>query len=300
MKTPPYLKKGDVVAIVATASAIRDGIANGIRTLEQWGLEVRVSHSVNATWNTFAGTDDIRREDLQTTLDDPIVKAVFAARGGYGTVRIIDGIDWTKFREFPKWVIGFSDITVLHSHIQRQTDMPSIHGQMPKTFEEGSAGSIASLRKALFGEEYSLEYSANNHHNRLGEANASLIGGNLAILQSIIASPSDPVYDGKILFLEDVGEALYNIDRMLWTLKRAGKLNKLRGLLVGGFTSLKESDPPYGHTVEAIIMEKVKEFDYPVAFDFPAGHISDNRALIFGRDAHLQVENNHVKLTYDL
>lgn len=298
MKTPPYLRKGDIVAIVCTASAVKGGIADGIRILESWGLQVHISPSVSASWNTFAGTDELRQNDLQVALDDAAVKAVFAARGGYGTVRIIDGVDFTRFKKEPKWLIGFSDITVLHGHIQRQTEIPTIHGQMPKSFEKGTASSLESLRKALFGEDLTIQYTTSNMTHRDGQAEGVLIGGNLAILQSILGSPSDPCYDNKILFIEDVGEALYNIDRMLWTLKRAGKLQKLRGLIVGGFTALKESDPPFGQDVPQIILEIVKEYAYPVAFGFPAGHIEDNHALVFGETITLSVENNTVKLTY--
>ncbi len=298
MKTPPYLKKGDTVAIVCTASAVKGGIADGIRTLESWGLQVLVSASVSATWHTFAGSDALRQEDLQQALDDVAVKAVFAARGGYGTVRIIDAIDFTSFAQNPKWLIGFSDITVLHSHIQRQTGVASIHGQMPKSFEKGTISSLESLRKALFGEDATIQYSTANAAHRDGEAEGVLIGGNLAILQSILGSASDPEYDDKILFIEDVGEALYNTDRMLRTLKRAGKLAKLRGLIVGGFTAVRESDPPFGQDIPQIVQEIVAEYTYPVAFDFPAGHIEDNHALVFGANTRLSVANNRIKLTY--
>ncbi|WP_166332933.1 S66 peptidase family protein [Sphingobacterium chungjuense] len=298
MKTPPYLKKGDTVAIVCTASAVKGGIADGIRILKSWGLQVLVSPSVSATWHTFAGSDALRQEDLQQALDDGAVKAVFAARGGYGTVRIIDAIDFTSFAQNPKWLIGFSDITVLHSHIQRQTSVKSIHGQMPKSFEKGTAPSLESLRQALFGEDPAIQYTTANAAHRDGEAEGELIGGNLAILQSILGSDSDPEYDDKILFIEDVGEALYNTDRMLRTLKRAGKLAKLRGLIVGGFTAIRESDPPFGQDVPQIVREIVAEYTYPVAFDFPAGHIEDNHALVFGATAQLSVAHNRIKLTY--
>ncbi|MFD2742901.1 MULTISPECIES: S66 peptidase family protein [Sphingobacterium] len=299
MKTPPYLKQGDTVAIVCTASAVKGGIDDGIRILESWGLRVLVSPSVSASWNTFAGTDALRQQDLQQALDDMTVKAVFAARGGYGTVRIIDAIDFSSFVNNPKWIIGFSDITVLHSHIQRQTNIASIHGQMPKSFEKGTSSSLESLRKALFGEDCTIRYTTASNVHREGQAEGVLIGGNLAILQSILGSPSDPVYEDKILFIEDVGEALYNTDRMLRTLKRANKLAKLRGLIVGGFTAIRESDPPFGQDICQIVMEIVKEYAYPVAFEFPAGHIEDNHALVFGANTILTVSGNTVELTYN-
>src|SRR5690606_8100248 len=268
MNTPAFLKKGDKVAIVCPASYIKGDIDVALRILGDWGLHVTVGNSVTSQFHQFAGTDELRRQDIQTALDDPEIKAVFAARGGYGTVRIIDQLDFEKFSQRPKWLIGFSDITVLHSHLQHQLGICSIHGQIPKSFSESTQGALDSLHSALFGASMDYRYKQTSFPNRSGAGKGCLIGGNLAILHSILASSSDGPYDGKILFIEDVGEQHYNLDRMLWTLKRAGKLSQLQGLIVGGFSSLKDSDPPFGQRFEEIIMDKIAEYDFPVCFDF--------------------------------
>lgn len=298
MNTPAYLKKGDKVAIVCPASYIKADLTPAYNILTQWGLELEIAPSTESQFNQFAGNDELRARDLQQALDNPHIKAIIAGRGGYGSVRVIDSLDFSKFKKKPKWLVGFSDITVIHSHIQQQLQTSTIHGQMVKSFLDATPESLRTLRQALFGQNTDLHYSAPSPYNRQGSAQAILTGGNLAILQSILASPSDVDYDGKILFLEDVGESYYNIDRMLWTLKRAKKLDKLKGLIVGGFTSLKDSDPSFGQTVEEIIMDKVSGFDYPVAFNCPAGHIEDNRALIFGEEILLNITAKKVSITY--
>lgn len=298
MKMPEFLNAGDKVAIVAPASFIRGNIDEAVAILQGWGLEVQSGKSVSSSYHQFAGDDDLRAADLQDALNDPEIKAVFAARGGYGTVRIIDKIDFTAFTRHPKWVIGFSDITVLHSHIQQSFGIPTIHGQMPKSFADGTSASLETLRTALFGENTDFKYKQHTFPNRPGKGEGILTGGNLAILISVLGSVSDVDYDNKILFIEDVGEAYYSIDRMLWALKRAGKLDKLAGLIIGGFTSMKDSEPPFGQTVEEIVMDKVREFDYPVAFHYPAGHIDNNHALVFGKKAVLETKKTETKLTY--
>ncbi len=298
MKMPEFLNVGDKVSIVAPASFIRGNIDEAVAILQGWGLEVQSGKSVSSSYHQFAGNDDLRAADLQEALNDPEIKAVFAARGGYGTVRIIDKIDFTAFAKHPKWVIGFSDITVLHSHIQQSFGIPTIHGQMPKSFVDGTSASLKTLRAALFGQNTDFKYKQQTFPNRPGKGEGILTGGNLAILISVLGSVSDVDYDDKILFIEDVGEAYYSIDRMLWALKRAGKLDKLAGLIIGGFTSLKDSEPPFGQTVEEIVMDKVREFDYPVAFSYPAGHIDDNHALVFGRKVVLETKKTETKLTY--
>jgi muramoyltetrapeptide carboxypeptidase len=234
---------------------------------------------------------------MQRFLDDTNIKAIFAARGGYGTIRIIDRVDFSNFRNHPKWIIGFSDITVLHSHIQALYKTESIHGQMPLTIPDGSSVSLETLRKALFNEPIEYTYTSESK-NKSGEANGILIGGNLTLMVMMAGSVSEQDYSGKILFLEDVGEYLYSLDRMMWNLKRSGKLADLKGLVVGSFTEMKDNDIPFGQTAEQIIREHVKEFDFPVCFNFPAGHITDNRALIFGRKVNMLVEEQNVSLTY--
>ncbi|MBC7758381.1 MAG: LD-carboxypeptidase [Phormidesmis sp. FL-bin-119] len=294
---PPYLKRGDTVAITCPAKKLPVPIDDAVRLLESWGLNVVLGETVHASWNQFAGTDELRAADFQGFLDDHSVKAIFAARGGYGTIRIIDAIDFTEFEANPKWIIGFSDITILHSHIHAVYNTQSIHGQMPLTIPDGSRLSLETLRKALFNEPYEIEYES-IVENRTGEGSGILTGGNLTLLQMMSGSVSEQDYKDKILFLEDVGEYLYSIDRMIISLKRAGILAGLKGLIIGGFTDLKDNDIPFGQTAEQIIMDHVKEFDYPVCFNFPAGHIEDNRALIFGRGVILKVEGSLVSLKY--
>lgn len=295
--TPPYLTIGDTVAITCPAKKLTRDILDAVTLLESWGLNVVLGETVKASWHQFAGTDELRASDMQQFLDDPNIKAIFAARGGYGTIRIIDRIDFSVFKKHPKWIIGFSDITVLHSHIQAVYKTESIHGQMPLTIPDGSSVSLETLKKALFNEALDYKYTS-AVKNRSGEANAVLIGGNLTLLVMMAGSVSEQDYSEKILFLEDVGEYLYSLDRMMWNLKRSGKLTNLKGLIVGSFSEMKDNDIPFGQTAEQIIMEHVKEFDYPVCFNFPAGHINDNRALIFGRKVNMLVEEQNVSLTY--
>ena len=297
-KIPDFLKEGDKVAIVCPASFIRDSIDVGIKTLENWGLEVVVGKTVGTSFHQFAGDDNLRAADLQWALDDPSIKAVFAARGGYGCVRIVDQIDFSSFEKDPKWLVGFSDITVLHSHIQRNYKIATIHGQMPKSFETGTKASLETLKNALFGHTMDFAYEQTLFPNRAGKGEGKLVGGNLAILLSVLASNSDVNYKNKVLFIEDVGEAYYSVDRMLRALKRAGKLKKLNGLIVGGFSAMKDNDPAFGQRVEEIVWDIVKEYDFPVAFGYPAGHIDDNHALVFGRKVALNTTVNSVQLTY--
>lgn len=296
-KISMFLKPGDKVAITCPAKKLPGDIGDAVKLLESWGLQVILGKTVHASWHQFAGTDELRASDFQHFMDDPSIKAIFAARGGYGTIRIIDSLDFTTFKKQPKWIIGFSDITVLHSHVQALYQIESIHGQMPITVKDGSEISLETLRKALFNEQLEYQYKS-LIQNRSGEAKGVLIGGNLTLLVMMSGSDSEQDYSGKILFLEDVGEYFYSIDRLMWNLKRAGKLNKLQGLIIGAFTELKNNDIPFGYTAEEIIMEHVKEFDYPVCFNFPAGHIADNRALIFGREANLKVNDQQVYLSY--
>lgn len=295
--TPPYLKKGDTVAITCPAKKLPHEITDAVRLLESWGLKVLLGETVYAECNQYAGDDALRTKDFQRFLDDNSVKAIFAARGGYGTIRIIDAIDFSGFRLNPKWIIGFSDITVLHSHLYSCFATQSIHGQMPLTIPDGTKDSLETLRKALFNEVFDYHYQSTTE-NKPGEAAGVLIGGNLTLLMTMTGSVSDMDYSDKILFIEDVGEYLYSIDRMMWNLKRAGKLSKLKGLLVGGFTESKDNDIPFGKTADEIISEHVKEYEYPVCFDFPAGHIENNQALILGKRVNLRVDKQNVHLTY--
>jgi len=294
---PPYLKKGDKVAITCPAKKLPSPMTDAIKLLQSWGLEVVLGDTLNASYHQFAGDDELRTKDLQSFIDDDSIKAIFAARGGYGTMRIIDRVDFSNFVKNPKWIIGFSDITVLHAHIYNNYNTQSIHGQMPINIPDASAKSIETLRKALFREELTYDIKA-NPLNRTGEGNGILIGGNLSLLVAMSGSVSDMDYSGKVLFIEDVGEYLYATDRLLRTLDRAGKLKNLAGLIVGGFTGVKDNDIPFGQSVPEIIMEVVKKYNYPVCFDFPAGHIPDNRSLVFGKRAVLNVTAQQTIIKY--
>jgi muramoyltetrapeptide carboxypeptidase len=294
---PPYLKSGDKIAITCPAKKLPNPMTDAIKLLQSWGLEVVLGDTVNASYHQFAGDDAFRAKDLQRFIDDDSIKAIIAARGGYGTVRMIDMVNFSRFTKKPKWVVGFSDITLLHTHLFTNFNAPSIHGQMPMTIPDASARSLDTLRKALFGEEISYQLDP-NVLNRNGEGEGFLIGGNLSILLSASGSVSDIDYAGKILFIEDIGEYLYAVDRMLRTLKRSGKLKHLKGIIVGGFTDIKDNEIPFGQTVAEIVMDVVKDYDYPVCFDFPAGHVPDNCSLVLGKKLNLSVTDVSVKITY--
>ena len=296
---PRPLKKGDTVAITCPAKKLPHSLTDAVQLPESWGLHVILGETVGASYHQFAGDDALRTRDFQRFLDDDSVKAIFAARGGYGTIRIIDQLNFSTFKTKPKWVVGFSDITVLHSHIYANYQIETIHGQMPLTIPDGTKPSLETLRKALFGEPLVYQYPNKTISND-GEARGILTGGNLSLLIALLGSVSEIDYRDKILFIEDVGEYLYTIDRMLWTLKRSGKLARLKGLIVGGFTQIKDDGIPFGQTVEEIVMEHVKDYHYPVCFDFPAGHIPNNQALIFGRQVQLTVDKQGVSLAYSL
>jgi len=293
----PYLKKGDKIAITCPAKKLPNPMDDAVALLKSWGLEVVIGETVNASYHQFAGDDELRAKDLQRFIDDDSIKAIIAARGGYGTVRIIDKVDFSRFATHPKWIVGFSDITVLHAHLFANYQAQTIHGQMPVNIPDASKYSLDTLRKALFGEELSYQFES-HHLNRPGKATGIAIGGNLSLLVAVLNSVSDYNYDGKMLFIEDVGEYLYSVDRMIRALDRAGKLKNLAGLIVGGFTDLKDNDIPFGQTVAEIIMEVVKDYDYPVCFDFPAGHIPDNQSLILGRVLNLSINETHVAASY--
>ncbi len=294
MLTPAFLQPGDTIAITAPARKISpEELQIAIEVFESWGLKVHLSPNLFATNNQFAGTDEQRISDLQGLLDDESVKAIISARGGYGTVRAIDKINFTKFSLSPKWIIGFSDITVLHSHIHKHFGIETVHSLMPINFDltsDDSKRSIEELRKCLFGEN--LTYQITGHSlNRNGVSKGVLIGGNLSILYGLQGSSSDIDTNGKILFIEDIDEYLYHVDRMMVSLKRSGKLDNLAGLIVGGFTDMRDNVTPFGKTAEEIISEAVKEYKFPVIFGFPAGHQPLNLPLIFGREVTIEVSD---------
>ena len=287
MNTPSYLKKGDKIGIVACARKISpDELKPAVAFFNSNGLEVVFGKNLFNEDHQFSGTDAERAADLQQMLDDPSIKAIISARGGYGTMRIIDKIDFTTFRQYPKWMIGYSDITVLHSHIHN-FGIETLHATMPINFTKNEEAT-STLLKALTGEK--LSYEVGSHPlNRNGNAEGELVGGNLSLLYALTASTSDISTKGKILFLEDLDEYLYHIDRMMLNLERAGKLSNLAGLVIGGMTDMKDNAIPFGKTAEEIIMDAVKEYNYPVCFNFPAGHIDRNLAMIFGRKVKLSV-----------
>jgi len=292
---PPFLQKGDTVLILATAGIVSDStiIDCGIELLKSWGLQVKLGKNLYESNAHFAGTDMQRLEDFQNAIDDDNIKAVWCARGGYGTVRIIDDIDFKRFKKKPKWIIGFSDVTVLHNEIHN-LGIETIHAMMPSTLKldnEEQKKAQKSLKKALFGKKLKYRVSE-SEYNREGEAQGQLVGGNLSILYSLLGSRSSIKTDGKILFIEDVGEYEYHIDRMLLNLKRNGYFEKCNGLIVGGISDVRENDVAFGKTVEEIILDAVKAYDFPVSFDFPAGHIRDNRTLILGREISLMVKEH--------
>jgi len=300
MTLPPYLRKGDKVAIVSPARSITfEEVFPAMKLFQKWGLEVVLGTHVFGKHHQFSGTDEQRRQDLQQMLDDPSIRAIIATRGGYGTVRIIDGLDFTTFSKRPKWIVGYSDITVLHSHIHRHLGIQTLHATMPYNIKDQDINGITveSLRKALFGEK--ISYSKHiTFWDRTGLMEGELAGGNLSILYSLAGTPSDIDTRGKILLLEDVDEYVYHLDRMMMNLKRSGKLNGLKGMIVGGLTAMRDNEVPFGKSPQEIIQEAVKEYNYPVCFDFPSGHEKMNVALYLGRKARLIVEKE-VSVIFD-
>jgi muramoyltetrapeptide carboxypeptidase len=302
--TPPYLKKGATVGITCPAGFItEEEIRPALLQLMEWGFHTKVGETVGRKDFTFGGTDEERARDFQRMLDDPNVNAIMCARGGYGAVRIIDKLDFSKLISRPKWIIGFSDITVIHSHINSNYGIASIHSKMCNSFpsdwskaEPIQIETILSIKQALTGDK--MKYTAiANVQNRPGKAEGILVGGNLKIIETLAGTQSDLRTAGKILFVEDTGEYLYSIDRMFWNLKRTGKLDKLAGLIVGGFR-IKPDDlgEEFGRTLQEIVLDKVKEYKYPVCFDFPVGHQKNNYALKCGVMHRLTVNEDGVTL----
>ena len=292
MIQPPFLKKGDKIAILTPARCITfDEVHPAMKLFQRWGLEVLLGSYVFNRDNQFAGSDNQRAKDFQLMMDDASVRAIICARGGYGTVRIIDKLDFTKFQGNPKWIVGYSDITVLHSHIHRHLGIETLHATMPLNMPEMQLGntSVESLRKALFGEEI-IYCKTRNSLDRSGAAEGLLTGGNLSILYSLMGSHSQIDTRGKILFLEDVDEYLYHIDRMMMNLKRAGILKDLKGLITGSMQDMKDNAVPFGKDARQIIAAAVKEYKYPLCFDFPSGHGPENVALVLGRKVKLIVD----------
>ncbi len=288
MKTPPNLHTGDKIGIVATARKVSSAdLMKAVSVFTEWVLDPILGQNIFNENHQFAGTDEERAQDLQQMLDDENIKAIVFARGGYGTIRVLEKINWNNFIKNPKWLVGFSDITVIHNYCQN-LGVESLHAIMPISFETASNEAVLSLKSSLFGEV--LEYQLEDHpFNRKGKIKAVICGGNLSILHNLSGTIADINTEGKILFIEDLDEYLYHIDRMMMNLKLSGKLLKLAGMIVGGMTQMNDNKVPFGKTAYEIIKEHTEEYDFPVCFGFPAGHFPDNRTLILGREIELEV-----------
>jgi len=298
VKMPPYLKKGDTIGILATARKVDMApLQPAINLLKSWGLNVVIGKTVGLDDNQLAGQDWQRATDFQQMLDNPSIKAIWSAKGGYGTVRMIDRLNFTKFKQNPKWIVGFSDLTVMHSHINN-FDIATLHSIACISVSGATPEAIEGLKKGLFGGK--IEYTLPAHaYNKTGKAHGELIGGNLSVLYSIMGSPSEANYKGKIIFIEDLDEYLYHIDRMMMNLERNGYFKEVKGIIIGGMTKMRDNDIPWGHDALQIIQDITKEYNIPICFNFPAGHIKDNRALVFGKQITLDVTATSTKITFD-
>jgi muramoyltetrapeptide carboxypeptidase len=294
----PFLKKGDKIQLVSPAKAIEPMLVFDAKAyLEKQGFVIILGQYTMSTYNYFAGNDQERLQDFQDAIDDPEIKAIVCARGGYGSIRILDQLDWTKFSVNKKWIIGFSDITVFHLFLQSK-DIPSIHATMPLNYSKNSPKSLKSLIDSFTGKLKNYEIKSSKE-NILGKAKGKLFGGNLSIVYSLLGTKDFPKSKNNILFIEDLSEQVYHIDRMFFSLKKSGVLSSLSGLIVGSFTEIKNTEIPFGKSYKEIILEHTKDLNIPVVFDFPAGHIDDNRALIFGTEITLNVEKNQIKLEFE-
>ena len=302
---PGYLKNGDLIGITAPAGYITlEEIEPAIKQMESWGYRIKPGETIGKRDFTFGGTDAERANDFQQMLDDPKIKAIMCARGGYGAVRIIDKLNWIKFKIKPKWIIGFSDVTVFHSHLNRNFGISSIHSKMCNSFPEVwseaepiQVETIESIQRALSGKK--MNYAAiPNTQNKPGTGEGVLVGGNLKMLETLAGTSSDLNTAGKILFVEDTGEYMYNIDRMFWNLKRTRKLSMLKGLIVGGFkVKVDEDSDDFGRTLQDVVLEKAKAYNFPICFDFPVGHQKNNFALKCGIKHRLKVNPVEVTLS---
>ena len=296
MIIPKKIKVGDRIGIVATARKISlYELSHAKKILESWGLEVVFGKFLFKSKNQFAGDIEQRIFDLQAMIDDDTISAILCARGGYGTVQIIDRVDFSNLIRKPKWVIGFSDITVLHSHLN-QLGLSTLHSTMPINFIDNTKKSLNSLRNALFNSKNSIATSP-HRLNKLGLVETEIVGGNLSIIYSLLGSASDINTDGKILFIEDLDEYLYHVDRMIINIKRNFKFHKLKGMIVGSMSNMHDNNISFGRTAEEIILGHTEEYNFPICFDFPAGHLNDNQSIIFGMRSTLEINENGVNLS---
>ena len=296
---PPFLKRGDEVAIVSPSWSVDEDIINSaVDFLENWGLKVRLGKNALNRYGPFAGTDDERLYDLQNATDDSNIKAVFCSRGGYGTLRIINKVRFSALKKTPKWYVGFSDITVLHLWLSEVCGIASIHGEMPLNFSnrEKTKATFGSLHDALFGSYKPLTWKGS--FIRPAEITGEVTGGNLSLIYSLIKTKAEPKTRGRILFIEEVGEYYYHLDRMMTSLRMAGKLSDLSALVVGGLTKMENTKIPWGISAEMTIARAVSDYKYPVFFDFPAGHINDNRAFYIGRSARIMPDGKKAVLSF--
>ncbi len=295
MKTiPPFLQPGDCIGICAPARKVSpEEMKDGIDWLVAQGFQVKVSQYLYGENHQFSGTDEERAADLQSLIDDPKVKAIIFARGGYGCVRIVDKIDFSSLEKNPKWLIGFSDVTVLHSHMNIHHSICTLHAPMMINLmnDKRNEEAASKIIDIITGKNIRYNEVTTNYLNREGSCEGELVGGNLSLLYSLAGTPTGLSTDGKILFIEDLDEYLYHVDRMIMQLKRADKLKHLKGLIVGGMSDMRDNAIPYGKSAIEIIAEAVAEYDYPVCFDFPSGHIDRNLPLVLGTDVLLEVEN---------
>ncbi|SDH00054.1 S66 peptidase family protein [Psychroflexus sediminis] len=298
MIQPPPLEKNDQVAIIATARSITEkDLQPAIDLLKTWGLIPVLGTSIGLQEHQFAGSDKERAEDFQNQINDPKIKAIWFAKGGYGSIRLLDLVDFSMLNNQPKWLIGYSDVTAIHLHLQNM-GIASLHAQMASAIETRSASTSGELKKVLFGKNLQIEYASRHTNHVNGEVKAEVLGGNLSVLYSAIGSQSMPSFKNKILFLEDLDEYLYHIDRMMQNLKRSGLLSQISGLIVGGMTDMNDNTVPFGKTAEDIIFEAVKHLNIPVAFNFPAGHVETNLPVMFGKTAQLSVTSDRVRLVF--
>lgn len=296
MITPKSLQKGDKIGIVAPARKIfMNEIEASIKVFERWGLQLELGKNLFKQNHQFAGTDEERAADLQYMMDNPEIKAVFCARGGYGSVKTLKLLDFSTFLKNPKWLVGYSDITALHAHLNQNLGVKSIHGTMPFNFPKDTSENeaILTLKKALSGESNTYKFAA-HEFNRIGKAEGELIGGNLSVLYSIAGTKYDIDTKGKILVLEDLDEYLYHIDRMMMNMKYSGKLENLKALIVGGMTDMNDNQISFGKSAYEIIYDAVKEYNYPVCYNFPLGHIENNFAIVLGNDAKMDIGEEQV------
>lgn len=296
LRRPPSLVKGDQIGVLSTARAIdKNELHFALDLIQSWGLVPEIGQSIGVRDNQFAGNDEWRAKDLQEMLDNPAIKAIFCARGGYGTVRIMDYLDFSRFTQNPKWIVGYSDATILHAHINNYLGIQTLHATMPINYQSNTSESLNSLKKSLFGEGTIYQFDAHNL-NRKGAVQGEILGGNLSILYSILGTKSGFNPDHKILFIEDLDEYLYHIDRMMMALKRAGKLSKLKALVVGAMSDMNDNTIPFGQSAEEIISAHCEEYNYPICFNAPIGHVNNNLSIQCGAEYTLTIDKHNCKM----